>query len=102
MISDVQQVPEESSKGPEGPFYAKEPLTQPTSDRYLSHADGHWHFVHRGKNPAGKREYRIISLRDEEVSYARVVDAGVKGRVAPFPWEDHPTGDLKPCAKFRW
>jgi hypothetical protein len=100
-VSDAQPVPEESS-GEQGLFYTKEPPSQPTSDRFLSHADGHWHFLHRGKSPAGKREYRVISLQEGEVSYARVVDAGVKARVAPFPWEDPSTTDLKPCAKFHW
>ena len=93
----------DSSGGPdEQPFYAAEPPTQPTSDRYLSHAEGHWHFLHRGESTAGKREYRVISLREYEVSYARVVDAGVKGRVAPFPWQHPSTRDLEPCSAFRW
>ncbi|HEX6708890.1 MAG TPA: hypothetical protein VF068_01040, partial [Rubrobacter sp.] len=100
-VSNAQPAPVESS-GEQGPFYAIEPPSQPTSDRLLSQAEGHWHFLHRGKSPAGKREYRVISLQEGEVSYARIVDAGVRSRVAPFPWEDPSTADLKPCAKFHW
>lgn len=101
---DTQEQPAaDGAGGPdEQPFYAVEPPTQPTSDRYLSHAAGHWHFLHRGESTEGTREYRVISLREYEVSYARVVDAGVKGRVAPFPWQHPSTSDLEPCSKFNW
>jgi len=101
-ISDEQPTADNSGEPETRPFYDVEPPTQPTSDRYLSNADGHWHFIHRGASEAGKREYRIISLREDQVSYARVVDAGVKGRVAPFPWKNPSTWDLKPCSKFTW
>jgi hypothetical protein len=101
-ISDGQPAAHSSGESETQPFYDVEPPTQPTSDRYLSHAEGHWHFIHRGESAEGKREYRVISLREDQVSYARVVDAGVKGRVAPFPWENPSTWDLEPCSEFRW
>ena len=84
---------------PEGkPLYAAEPKKQPTSDRFLSYAEGHWYFLHRGTDEAGERAYRVISLRMEEVSYARVVNSAVRTRrVAPFPWEDPSTRDLELC-----
>jgi hypothetical protein len=80
------------------PPYTAEPVKQPTSDRFLSHAEGHWNFLHRGRNREGEREYRIISLREDEVRYSRVIPyPDPNPRVAPFPWAHPSTGDLKLC-----
>ena len=93
-------VPDKQPAAEEQPFYATEPKKQPTSDRFLSYAEGHWHFLHRGKNKEGEREYRVISLRETEISYARVVPLRVRSpRVAPFPWNDPSTQDLQSCRR---
>jgi hypothetical protein len=94
----VDAVPDKQPAAEEQPFYAVEPKKQPTSDRYLSYSDGHWHILHRGETREGEREYRIISLRETEISYARVVPLRVLNpRAAPFPWDEPSTQDLERC-----
>jgi len=65
---------------------------EPEKDRFLSHLEGHWYYIHRlGPNNSEprKRHYRILALREEVVTYVRVKPLGQeKGRIAPFPWQE--------------
>jgi hypothetical protein len=64
------------------------PGKEPTTDRFLSHAEGHWYFLHRIEPEGGEREYRILALREGTVTYVRIQPQPAWAtRVAPFvPW----------------
>jgi hypothetical protein len=79
--------------------YAPEQETT-LGDRFLSYSEGRWHFIHRITTEEGEREYRIVALREsaEEAEYVRVrPHPERRPRVAPFPWENPSTGDLRLC-----
>jgi hypothetical protein len=75
------------------------PGQEPTTDRFLSHTEGHWHFLHRVQTEAGEREYRVLALRESAVTYVRIRPHPWRyPRVAPFPWpEDAATWNQRLC-----
>jgi hypothetical protein len=61
---------------------------EPTHNRFLSHAEGQWYFLHRiGTGDEG--EYEILALAGGEEKYIRISAIGAgKPRVAPLPWPE--------------
>jgi hypothetical protein len=59
---------------------------EPTHNRFLSQAEGQWHFLHRIENKEGEREYRVVALAGGEVKHVRVTPSRPRAaRVAPLP-----------------
>jgi hypothetical protein len=57
------------------------------ADRYLSHAEGHRHVIHRYRNEQGDRWYGVAALDEDNVGNARVIpDKPPQPPRRPLPW----------------